>query len=48
MQEIFRKKMDVVIEGLTGAVKSTDDFLIYAKTRDILRERTKELLKRLE
>ena len=48
MQEIFSKKMDIVIAGLVGIVKSTDDFMIHAKTREILRERTRELFKRFE
>ena len=46
MQEIFGKKMDVVIEGLKGVAKSTDDFLIYAKTLEILRERSRKLFER--
>ena len=46
MQEIFGKKMDVVIEGLEGVVKSTDDFLVYGKTVDILRQRTRALFER--
>ena len=32
MQEILNKKMDAVIEGLQGVVKSTDDFLVFAQT----------------
>lgn len=32
MQEIFNKKMDDIIDGLPGVAKSTDDFLVYAKT----------------
>ena len=46
MQEIFGKKMDIVIEGLKGVVKLTDDFLVYGKTEDQLRERTRCLFKR--
>ena len=46
MQEIFGKKMDIVIEGLEGIVKSTDDFLIFAKTPEVLRERTRKLFQR--
>ena len=46
MQEIFGKKMDTVIEGLEGVVKSTDDFLIYAKTLETLRQRTRALFRR--
>ena len=40
--------MDVVIEGLEGVVKSTDDFLVYAKTKKKLEERTVKLLERFE
>ena len=46
MQEIFGKKMDLVIEGLEGIVKSTDDFLIFATTPELLRERTRKLFQR--
>ena len=46
MQEIFGKKMDIIIEGLQGVVKSTDDFMIYGKTREILRQRTRALFQR--
>ena len=46
MQEIFGKKMDVVIEGIEGVVKSTDDFLVHAKTIETLRERTRKLFER--
>ena len=38
--------MDFVIEGLEGVAKSTDDFLIFAKTKEILRERTRKILER--
>ena len=31
MPEIFNRKMDEIIEGLDGVVKSMDDFLIYGK-----------------
>ena len=48
MQEIFSKKMDIVIEGLKGVVKSTDDFLVYAKTKKELEDRTEKLLERFE
>ena len=48
MQEIFSKKMDIVIEGLQGIVKSTDDFLVYARTKRQLQERTESLLKRFQ
>ena len=46
MQEIFGKKMDVVIEGLQGVVKSTDDFMVYGKTKEILQQRTRKLFQR--
>ena len=46
MQEIFGKKMDVVIEGLVEVAKSTDDFLVYGKTKEILRQRTRKLFDR--
>ena len=46
MQEIFGKKMDVIIDGLQGVVKSTDDFMIYGKTREILKQRTRRLFQR--
>lgn len=46
MQEIFGKKMDLVIEGLKGVVKSTDDFLIFAKNKHALQERTRKLFER--
>ena len=39
------KKMDIII-GLTGIDKSTDDFLIYGKTLEQLRIRTKALFER--
>ena len=48
MQEIFSKKMDIVIDGLEGVVKSTDDFLVYGKTVKQLEERTEKLLQRFE
>ena len=38
--------MDIVIEGLKGVVKSTDDFMVYAKTRELLRHRTRKLFER--
>ena len=38
--------MDTVIEGLTGIAKSTDDFLIYGKSKEILRQRTRKLFQR--
>ena len=38
--------MDIVIEGLTRVVKLTDDFLIYAKTLEKLRQRTRQLFQR--
>ena len=46
MQEIFGKKMDIVIEGLEGVAKSTDDFLVFAKTKDLLQKRTRKLFQR--
>ena len=42
MQEIFGKKMDIVIEGLTGIAKSTNDILAYAKPLDKPRSRTRK------
>ena len=39
-------EMDIVIEGLTRVVKLTDDFLIYAKTLEKLRQRTRQLFQR--
>ena len=32
MQEIFKKRMDSIIDGLPGVAKNTDDFLVYGKT----------------
>ena len=46
MQEIFGKKMDIVIDNLQGIVKSTDDFLVYGKTVEVLRQRTRKLFQR--
>ena len=46
MQEIFGKKMDVVIDGLEGVAKSTDDFLVIAKKVEVLRFRTRKLFER--
>ena len=34
MQEIFNKRMDFVIDGLEGVVKSTDDFLVFGATME--------------
>lgn len=48
MQEIFNKKMDAIIEGLPGIAKSTDDFLIYAKTEEGHDERLRSLLHRFK
>ena len=33
MPEIFSKKMDELLRGLPGVVKSMDDFLIFGKTK---------------
>ena len=43
MQEICGKKKDVVIEGLKGVAKSTNDFLVHARTLELLRERSRKL-----
>ena len=48
MQEIFNKKMDIVIEGLQGVVKSTDDFLVFAKSREEHNQRLHALLNRFK
>ena len=43
MQEIFGKKMDVVIDGLIGVVKSTDDFLVYGKSKETHQKTLREV-----
>jgi len=48
MQEIFNKRMDTIIEGLEGVAKSTDDFLIYAKTEEEHNQRLEKLLDKLK
>ena len=48
MQEIFNKKMDIVIEGLQGVVKSTDDFLVLAKSQEEHNQRLHALLNRFK
>ena len=46
MQEIFNKRMGYIIDGMQGVAKSTDDFLIYAKTEKEHDERMHQLLQR--
>jgi len=48
MQEIFNKRIDSVIDGLPGVAKSTDDFLVYAKTESEHDIRLERLLQRFE
>ena len=48
MQEIFNKKMDWVISGLEGVVKSTDDFLVFGSTLEEHDKHLKALLQRFE
>ena len=31
MQEIFNKMKDIIVEGLPGVAKSTDDFVVYGR-----------------
>ena len=45
--EIFNRKMDHVIEGLKGVVKSMDDFLVFGNTENDYNENLVELLSRL-
>ncbi len=47
MQEIFNKRLDKIILGLPGVVKSTDDFLVTGKNMAEHDERLRGLLKRL-
>ena len=47
MQEIFNKHIDAIIDGLPGVAKSTDDFLIYAKSKEDHDKRLTSLLTRL-
>ena len=47
MQEIFNKRLDKIISGLPGVVKSTDDFLVTGKDMAEHDERLRGLLKRL-
>ena len=48
MQEIFNKKMDSVISGLKGVVKSTDDFLVFGSTLQEHDKNLKALLQRFQ
>ena len=48
MQEIFNKKMDFVISGLKGVVKSTDDFLVFGSTLQEHDINLKALLQRFQ
>ena len=48
MQEIFNKKIDSIIDGLDGAVKSTDDFLVFGKDKAEHDKRLQTLLERLK
>ena len=47
LPEIFSKKMDHVIEGLKGVVKSMDDFLVFGNTENECNENLVALLSRL-
>ena len=47
MQEIFNKRLDKIISGLPGVVKSTDDFLVTGKDMAEHDERLRGLLQRL-
>uniref|UniRef100_A0A7M5X7U7 Reverse transcriptase domain-containing protein n=1 Tax=Clytia hemisphaerica TaxID=252671 RepID=A0A7M5X7U7_9CNID len=48
MPEIFSKKMDEVVEGLEGVIKSMDDFLVYGKNVQEHDENLDRLFKKLE
>ena len=48
MTEIFNRKIDEIIEGLDGVVKSMDDFLIYDKDAKEHDMRLKRFLYRLK
>ena len=48
MQEIFNKKIDYIIDGLEGVVKSTDDFLVFGKDKTEHDKRLRTLLERLK
>ena len=48
MQEIFNKKIDSIIDGLDGVVKSTDDFLVFGKGKAEHDKRLRTLLERLK
>ncbi len=48
MQEIFNKKLDFIIEGLEGVVKSTDDFLVFGKDKAEHDARLRNLLERFK
>ena len=48
MHEIFNKKIDSVIDGLDGVVKSTDDFLVFGKDKAEHDKRLQTLLERLK
>ena len=45
MPEIFSRKMDIMVEGLSNVVKSMDDFLVFAEDEGTLEEKVDELLK---
>ena len=47
LPEILSKKMDHVIEGLKGVVKSMDDFLVFGNTENEYNENLVALLSRL-
>ena len=48
MQELFSKKIDSIIDGLDGVVKSTDDFLVFGKDKAEHDKRLQTLLERLK
>ena len=47
MQEIFNKRLDQIIEGLEGVVKSTEDILISGRNMEEHDHRLRALLERL-
>ena len=47
MHEIFNKRLDGIIEGLDGIVKSTDDLLVFGKNPEEHDERMQTLLRQL-
>ena len=48
MQEIFKKRLDEIIEGLEGVAKSADNFLVHGKDTEEHDWRMQALLEKLE